>query len=191
MAILTKISKQFKNQPFSVKQALKAGFSRREIQASYEARQIERVARGVYQSVESEFSEDDLLQSAVLRVGLPSAICLISALVHYHLTDIIPRKVWIMVPASKHTTHGDLKLLRTRSPAWQVGIIQENGFQVTSLERTIIDCFIYRRLVGVNTFLDALKMAIEQKRTSPGKILDMAIELKVDHRVRPYLEVYA
>ena len=191
MTVAIKLPKQLRKHLFSVKKAEEVGLSRRALQSLYESGQIERVARGVYQSVNAEFSNEDQLNAATLRMGYPSAICLISALVQYNLTDAIPRKVWIMVPVSKRTAHKDLKLLRTRSPRWEIGIIKENGYRITSLERTLVDCLIYRRLVGLQTFIDALKRSIQQKKTTPVKILDMAIQLKVGHRLRPYLEVLA
>ncbi len=191
MTVAIKFPKQLRKRLFSVKQAEELGLSKRTLQSLYESGQIERVARGIYQSVNAEFSNEDQLNAATLRMGYPSAICLVSALVQYNLTDTIPRKVWIMVPVSKRTAHKDLKLLRCRSPLWEIGIVKENGYRITSLERTLVDCLIYRRLVGLQTFIDALKRSIQQKKTTPGKILDMAVQLKVDHRLRPYLEVLA
>jgi predicted transcriptional regulator of viral defense system len=191
MTALVKFPKQLRKRVFSAKQAEEVGVSRRELQTLYESGQIERVARGVYQSVNAEFSNDDQLTAASLRMGDPSAICLVSALVQYNLTDSIPRKVWIMVPVSKRTTHKDLKVLRCRSPIWEVGIVKEKGYRITSLERTLVDCFIYRRIVGLQIFIDSLKRAIQLKKTTPGRILEMAIQLEVDHRMRPYLEVLA
>jgi predicted transcriptional regulator of viral defense system len=191
MSMTVKFPKQLKKRLFSVKQAEELGLSRRVLQSLYESGQIERVARGVYQFVNVEFSNEDQLIAATLRMGYPSAICLVSALVQYNLTDIIPRKVWIMVPASKRTIQTDLKVLRSRSPLWEIGIVQENGYRITSLERTLADCLIYRRLVGLQISIDALKRAIQQKKTTPGKVLDIAVQLKVEHRLRPYLEVFA
>lgn len=188
---VVKLPKQLRKHLFSVRQAEKVGLSRRTLQHLYESGQIQRVARGIYQSVNAEFFNEDQLNAATLRMGYPSAICLVSALVQYNLTDTIPRKVWIMVPVSKRTAHEDLKLLRSRSPMWEVGIVKERGYRITSLERTLVDCWIYRRLVGVQTFVDALKRAVQQKKTTAGKVLDMAIQLGVGHRLRPYLEILA
>jgi hypothetical protein len=74
---------------------------------------------------------------------------------------------------------------------WEIGIVKERGYRITSLERTLVDCLIYHRLVGMQTFTDAVKRAVQQKKTTPGKVLDMAIQLGVGHRLRPYLEILA
>jgi len=59
------------------------------------------------------------------------------------------------------------------------------------MERTIIDCLVYKRIVGSQVALAALKQAVAQKKVKLGSLYDMAKRLKVEHRVRSYIEALA
>ncbi len=149
---------------------------------------VELVARGVYRASKVSLSDEDQFQVATLRVGSPSAICLLSALSYYDLTDAIARKTWIMVPASKRTRYYDLKLLRSRNPNWQIGIEKGQGYWITTLERTIVDALCARTRIGTQVATGALRKAVQSKKTTLGKIMDMAKQLGVVHRIRSYIE---
>jgi predicted transcriptional regulator of viral defense system len=136
-----------------------------------------------YTSLEEQFI------IASLKCGMPSAICLISALEQYNLTDLIPGKTWIMVPDSKRVSDQNIKVLRTRNPHWDIGIIKEKEYWMTNIERTIVDCFIHSKLVGKNTAIEALKRAVNDLRIKPNKIFDMSIKLNAKRIVMPYLEM--
>lgn len=136
-----------------------------------------------YTSLEEQFI------IASLKCGMPSAICLISALEQYNLTDLIPGKTWIMVPDSKRVSDQNIKVLRTRNPYWDIGIIKEKEYWITNIERTIIDCFVHAKLVGKNTAIEALKRAVNDLKIKPNKIFDMSVKLNAKHIVMPYLEM--
>jgi predicted transcriptional regulator of viral defense system len=174
--------------PFSLNQALSQGLSRYALSQLVSEGAVEQLARGVYRASKDDVSEEDQFRIATLRVGIPSAICLVSALSHYGLTDAIPKKTWIMVPTSKRTHYRDVKVLRVRSPDWKIGIDVQDGYAITSLERTLVDAIHYRRLLGTQVAIEALRQSLEEKKTTLGKILDMAVKLKLDHRIRPYVE---
>jgi Recombinase len=90
--------------------------------------------------------------------GQPSAICLISALPFYHLTDVIPKKTWVLGNANKITTQKDIRLWRRRNPNWNVGIKPIDGLAITSVDRT---SFGYRCLRG-RLICDAREIEIVQ-----------------------------
>lgn len=135
-------------------------------------------------------SEKDYI-TATLKCGTPSAICLLSALEYYHVTDQIADKTWMLVLATKRVTSSRLRLLRTRNPQWNKGIQKNKDYWMTTLERTLIDCLLYRRLIGTQVALEALKYAVSQKKVKLKDILDLAKKMKVLHRILPYLEVLA
>jgi predicted transcriptional regulator of viral defense system len=178
-----------RNRPFPVAAALASGMSRRELQGSLKSGKLERIARGWYRVPQGDSSEDQVLESAALRVGKPSAVCLISALVYYDLSDAVPRKTWLMVPAEKRTKYRDIRLFRRRHPAWGVGIEKRGAFQITSLERTLVDALTHRSILGSQVGIEALRRAVERKRTTLSAVMDMAVQLGADHRMRPYVEV--
>jgi hypothetical protein len=93
-----------------------------------------------------------------------------------------------MVPMSKRTRHGDLKLLRARNPEWNIGIKEEKGYSITTIDRTIVDCLHYRARIGSQIGISGLKKAVSLKKTTLGKIMDMAVKLGIGHRILSYIE---
>ncbi|MFH1653390.1 MAG: type IV toxin-antitoxin system AbiEi family antitoxin domain-containing protein [Pseudomonadota bacterium] len=175
--------------PFSYQEALKTGLTEHALRKLLEQGTIERISRGVYQlSEQSEGSEDDQYAAATLRCDLPSSVCLLSALDHYHLTDQIPRKTWMLVPDSKRIRANELRLMRSRSPKWDIGIKKTKSYWITTIERTLIDCLVYKQIVGSQVALSALKKAVSQKKIKLGKLYDVAKKMKVEHRIRSYIE---
>jgi len=188
---MNKVPLGLRDKPFTFNQALESGLTRRQLKGLVLAGEVEQLARGMYRAAQADVSEEDQFRVASLRVGKPSAICLVSALAHHHLTDTIPKKTWIMVPISKRTTARDLKVFRTRNPDWEIGIEERDGYAITSVERTLVDCLMYRTRVGTRIGVEGLRRALESKQTTLGKVMDMAVKLKSDHRIRPYIEALA
>ena len=174
--------------PFTLSHALKQGVTRYQLAGLVKEGVIELVARGVYRATQADYSEEDQYRVATLKVGQPSAICLLSALAHYGLTDAIPKKTWIMVPEAKRSRYEGLKAVRARDPRWQVGVEERDGYAMTTLERTVVDAICARTRVGTQIAAESLRRAVQSKKTTLGKIMDMANRLGVAHRVRPYIE---
>jgi predicted transcriptional regulator of viral defense system len=183
-----KIPVALQEAPFSITQAEQLGLSRHFLREMLRTGQIEKLARGIYRLCQPDYSEEDQFRAALLRVDKPSTICLISALSFHHLTDLIPNKIWIFVPQMKRTTYKDLKLIRISHPHWKTGIKTGDGYRITSLERTLVDAFTYKRYVGLETAVNALRKAIREQRTTTAKVLEMSISLDADARIRPYIE---
>lgn len=176
--------------PFSYQEALKLGIGQHVIKKMMVQNLIERISHGIYQhSARSSNDSEDLYRAATLRCGILSCVCLLSALEYHHLTDQIAKKVWMLVPAAKRIAVPELRLIRSRCPRWDIGIKKTKGYWITTLERTLIDCLLYRRMVGSQVALAALKQAVAQKKVKPGRICDVAKSMGVEHRIRPYLEV--
>ncbi len=173
---------------FTTQGALKNGLNKKDLVHLLENDVITRLARGIYCSIEYDLSEEDQAVLATLIVGKPSALCLLSALSYHHLTDIIPKKIWMMVPAEKRTQHSKLRLFRTANPKWNVGIQKEKNYWVTNTERTLVDCLVQKRSLGTQTAVEALRQAIKDKRTTLDEVLKMAARLKLEHRIITYIE---
>lgn len=179
---------KFKDKPFTTSQFKKAGRSRYDLKLLVDAGLVEQVARGTYRPVGLDYTEEERFRIATLRVGPKSAVCLISALAVYGLTDNRHSKVWLMVPRDKITRARELKIVRPREPRWNIGIEKQDGYSITTVERTIVDCFIYRAQLGTTYGVKALRDAVEQKMTTLKKVMEMAIELEAKHRLIPYIE---
>lgn len=180
---------ELRNKPFTFSQAIRLGVGRHLLGSMLLEGELEQPARGLYRISKGDVSEEDQFQMATLRVGEPSAICLVSALAYYGLTDLIPKQTWIMVPAVKRSSYQDLRLLRSRVPSWKIGTKHHGGFAITDIDRTIVDCLCYRTIVGSQTGIKALKLAIQTKKTTLSKVMEMAQKLSVVHRIRPIVEV--
>lgn len=182
------LPKSLTSKPFTYQQALKQGLSQYALNQLLEQGSIERVARGLYQNTGEDLSDEVLFSRATKLVGTESAVCLLSALSYYQLTDLIPKQVWLMVPASKRTSNKSVKLFRTRKPSWKIGIEKHNGYKITDLERTLVDSLSNKSVISKRVGIDALKLAIYEKKTNLNKIIKMANALEVKHRILPYIE---
>lgn len=184
----TKLPSKLQTGPFTYREACQEGLTQYSLRKLLENGDIERIERGLYQNAEIDLSEDELYKRAVKSMGEPAVVCLLSALSFYDLTDTIPKQVWLMVPANKRTRNKSIKLYRSRDPHWKKGVLKEDGFLITTLERTIVDCLTTTRLLPTRYGINALKQAIQGKKTTAARILRMADSLGVKHRVFPYIE---
>ncbi len=153
------------------------------------AGELLRLGKGVYAKPQDlEGLEGDFFRASLL-CGKPSAICLISALKYYGLSDQMHGGIWILIPYEKSAPRKNaIKSIRTRKPSWKVGITSQSRFKITDIERTLVDCFRYHRLVGISTAVQALKLALKEKKTSKNKIFYMAEKLNAEHLLQPYLD---
>lgn len=186
------VPKNLLKQPFSTQEAVKCGLSKATLVRMVKSGVLDRISLGVYQvSERNGYDRESLYQVATLRCGLPSAICLLSALEHYNLTDEISRHTWILVSASKRIASSSLKLVRSRNPHWEVGIKKRNGYWITSIERTLVDCILSMRKIGSQIALSALKRALSEKKVKLGRIMDIAKQMGVEKRILPYIQAFS
>ena len=151
--------------------------------------EIVRLAKGIYvHPVELEGIEGDFYR-ATLLAGRKSAICLFSALQFYGLTEQMFGGVWVLIPYSRKPPRQRLiRAVRSRAPHFRIGVIAKDKFRITTVERTIVDCFRYKRLVGVPTAIEAMRKAIADGLTTKDKIFSMAKRLHALKGILPYLE---
>ena len=182
------LPKEIQDKPFTWNEAKALGVSWNHIQLLLKNGVIERLSHNVYRASADDTSEEDLFRIATLRIGTSSAVCLLSALEYYDLTDAISRAVWLLVPAEKQTRFKGVRLFRKRNPQLEIGIVQKEGYQITSLERTLAECLAEHRRIGVKIAVQALRYAISKKKTTLSKVANAAIHLGVFEKIRPYLE---
>lgn len=180
--------KALRGKPFTYREATSLGLTQYAMRRLLATEVIERIERGIYRTVGHDVSESELFRRAIKKIGEPSAVCLLSALSYYHLTDIIPDRVWLMVPAKTRTTSKNIRLYRARDPQWQIGVIVEDGYSITSVERTLVDSLTSKSILPVRIGLDALKRAVSEKQTSISKVINMSKSLGVLHRIIPYVD---
>ena len=182
------LPKTLQGKPFTYNEACNQGLTQYAIQKLLDAGAIERLERGLYRSIGEDLSDEELYRRAIKRVGKPAVVCLLSALSYYELTDTIPKQVWLMVPKEKRVKSSSVRLYRARDPQWKIGVVSNSGYSITSIERTIVDSLTSKSLVSPRLGIDALKTAISKKKTSASRVLKIATQLGVKHRVLPYIE---
>jgi predicted transcriptional regulator of viral defense system len=182
------LPKEIQKRPFTWNEAKELGVSWNDIQRQLKSGKIERISHGVYRVPADDLDEEEQFRIATLRIGEDSVVCLLSALAYYGLTDAIPRTVWLLVPAERHTRFSGVRLFRKRTPRLDVGIVLEDGYRITSLERTLAESLAEGKRIGVNTGVQALRKALSQKKTTLSKVMNSAIELGVSKKILPYIE---
>lgn len=176
--------------PVTRKELERLGISRNALDSLLKEEHLLRIGRGVYQLPSVELDNESLYRASTKRIKRQSAVCLISALSHYNLTDEIPKQTWLLVNAEGRSYHKDIRLYRSRNPNWKIGIVKADGYQITSLERTIVDAIKLKKKIG-NLGIEALKKALKEKLTTASKVMDIATKLNADELVLPYLQALA
>lgn len=188
---LTKIpSNLAKKGFFTFTEAVSHGLTQHALKQLVKKELLEHVDRGLYQIPGTTFSNEDIYRQATKIAGLPSAICLWSALVFYDLTDEIDIKTWIWVPQTKRIRHTSIRSLRRVNPHWDIGIDVHEGYRMTSLDRTLVEAVAYQRYVGSLAAHHAIKRALAKKQTDLSNIINMAKKLNFFQRIIRTLEAY-
>ena len=63
--------------------------------------------------------------------------------------------------------------------------------RVTSVARTVVDCFKFRNRIGLDVALAALAQVRRERRTSNDEIWRLASQFRMANVMRPYLESVA
>ena len=181
---------KFKGKPFSSKASFDIGIPRAYLRKWLIENFIERIAHGISKEVSEDYTTETALNDALDSVKAPCSICLLSALEYYNLTDQITKQVWIMVPAHKKSNLPGLRLFRTRKPMWDKGISKLNGLHISNVERTLIDCLLNKKILGLSVVISSLKEALRLKKTNLSKIIRLSKEMGVYHRIEATIEVF-
>lgn len=155
---------------------------------------IEVISRGIYRIADLPPLENADLVTVALAVP-KSVVCMESALDFYGLTTKIPHFVDIACkrgskrPALKYPP---LRVFSCSLKSFEVGIQEHwiDGIKVKiySPEKTIVDCFKYRKRVGVDTAIEALKIYWSERRGGVDQILECAKACRMMKVMHPYIE---
>lgn len=172
----------------------KLGLKRIEISRYVAAGVLRRLRRGLY--CLPDYRQNEHGDLTIVSKQIPEAvICLLSALRYHELTTQAPAEVWIAVDRKARTPNLDilnLRVVRFGQTALQHGIevkpIEGIPVRITSIEKTIADCFKYRSKVGLDVAIEALKDATRRKLISQNELWSCARIDRVTSIMRPYLE---
>ncbi|MFC2049544.1 type IV toxin-antitoxin system AbiEi family antitoxin domain-containing protein [Chlamydiota bacterium] len=152
------------------------------------------LSRGIYRltSLPSLDNQDLVSVAAAIPQGV---ICLISALSFHGLTSQIPRQVDVackrgsMRPALKYPP---IRIFWFSQESFENGIEQHEmdgvSVRVYSAEKTLADCFKYRKRIGIDVFVEALKTFWTERKGSIDKLMEYAAICRSAKLIRPYIE---
>lgn len=155
---------------------------------------LKRVGRGLYAHPERSMTEHGTL-AEVARKFPDATICLLSALRFHDLTTQAPFEVWIAIPNKAHIPrmeYPQLRITRFSGAGLTQGIEQHMidgiSVRVTSVARTIADCFKHRNKIGLDVALEALQEAWRERRVRMDDLWHYARIGRVANVMRPYIE---
>ena len=151
-------------------------------------------SRGIYEAAKPRISEHDSVIEVAVRVPR-ATLCLLTALRLHQLTTQNPFEVWIMIDRKARKpsmTYPPIRVVRASGFALSLGVkamrIDGVEINVTTVAKTVADCFKYRSTVGVDVAIEALRDAWRQKKVTVEAIIAAAKIDRVATVMRPYLE---
>jgi predicted transcriptional regulator of viral defense system len=155
---------------------------------------LQRVGRGLYALPDRPVSEQNAL-AEVARKHPQAIVCLLSALRFHDLTTQSPFEVWLAIPNKARAPKMDyppLRIVRFSGAALTRGVedhvIDGVPVRVTSVARTVADCFKFRNKIGLDVALEALQEVWRAKRASMDELWRYATLCRVANVMRPYME---
>ena len=180
------------------RELVEAGVARVQLSRLVAAGELIRLARGVYTApgVVLPGSEEGVL---VVAERIPEArLCLLTALRLHGLTTQAPFEVWIAIGNKDRPPRLDwppLRVVRFSGEALTTGLetrtMGSKQVRVTTVAKTVADCFKFRNLVGLDVAIEALRDALRARATSVDELWKYARICRVSKIMRPYLEALA
>lgn len=181
---------------FRSKEAVAAGISWRDLYALRDEGEVLELSRGLFQLADTAgIGNIDLV--AVCARAPHGMIALDSALSYWDLTDQIPAMVHLAVPEDSHRPaidHPPTRVHVFRAATFALGrmeVREEGGerFGITDRERTVVDAFRLRHIVGEDEAHGALRRYLRQPRPKLARLADLGRKLRVSGPVTSALRV--
>lgn len=169
------------------------GLPRQYVYRLHDEEKLEKVGRGLYKLPDKVFTINQRVIEASRKVS-HGVICLISALEFHDMTTQIPKKVWmaIEVKAREPEMEFPTEIVRMSGDAFEEGIeeheVDNVKVRVYNPAKTVADCFKFRRKIGLEVCLDALR---DFRRQNMGTMDDIWKYTKINRVLkimRPYME---
>lgn len=157
-------------------------------------RTLIRVTRGLYQLTDAEVTAPHSL-AEVAKLVPKGVICLISALQFHEATLQMPSRVWLAIDSSARKPKIDYpptRIVRFGQRALSLGVQTHtiDGVSVPIFDpaKAVVDCFRFRRHVGLDVALEGLHNVVRSGKAKPVQITDYARDIRIWSVLRPYLE---
>jgi predicted transcriptional regulator of viral defense system len=174
-----------------------AGIARAQLSRLVAAGKLQRLARGLYALPEYHGTEHTALLNVAKRA--PQAVfCLLTALRLHELTTQTPFEVWIAIGNKDHPPRMDyppLRVVRFSAASLRFGVevrrVAGGSVKVTSVAKTVADCFKFRNKIGLDVALEALREARRARKVTADDLWRCARINRVANVMRPYMEAVA
>ena len=170
------------------------GFSRMALSTLVRQGKLTRLCRGLYALPDRPASE----HATLAEVGSKHpnvVVCLLSALQFHDLTTQSPFEVWVAIANKARAPKMDyppLRIVRFSGDALTEGVeehlVDGVTVQVTSVAKTVADCFKYRNKIGMDVALESLRDGWAQRKLTIDALWHHAAVNRVANVMRPYLE---
>lgn len=179
----------------STQDALTLGISRRYLYKLAQKGVLHKTAKGLFSTV-PENSVSEFFSTIEICRRIPHCVVsLLTALSIHEISTQLPNAIWLTIPTGmwKPTiVYPPVNFTFCSAQYFNVGIeiktINNNEIKVTTIARTVADCFKFRRKVGLDVAIEALKEVIEHKRVSLDELVIAAKHARVQKIVQPYIE---
>jgi len=170
------------------------GVSRAQLSRWLAAGALQRLSHGIYALPDYVPNQHASLVEVARRA--PQVVfCLLTALRFHELTTQAPFEVWIAIGNKDHPprlAYPKLRVQRFSPASLNYGVLEHRvdgaTLRVTDVAKTVADCFKFRNKVGLDVALEALREAVQTKRTTVDAIWAAAKVCRVAMVMRPYLE---
>lgn len=176
------------------REALDSGIHRRTFYGLRDAGVIVSVTRGLYRIAEMEVPAHVNIVDVAKRVP-NGVICLLSALSFHELTTQMPHQIWIAVDRKARKPkieYPPVRVFHFSGASFTEGVethtIMEQKIQIFNKTKTVIDCFRWKKEVGLDVAIEAAKDYLTHQDSSPSKLMEYARVCNVGRAVQPYLE---
>jgi predicted transcriptional regulator of viral defense system len=183
--------------PVRSRDLVAAGLTRTEISRRVATGELLRISRGLYATPNYEQGEHGSMAAVAMRA--PNVVfCLLTALRFHDLTTQAPFELWIAIGNKDHPPridHPPLRVIRLSGESLRAGVekhaLDGISVRVTSVAKTVADCFKFRGKVGLDVALEALREAKRSRKATANELWRFAKIDRVANVMRPYLEAIA
>jgi len=170
------------------------GVSIRQLQRLVKEGAVEKLGRGLYRLADAELTEFETI--AMVASAVPGAImCLLTALRVHEIGTQLPHEIWVALDRDRRKPRhppAALRVVRFSGAMLTYGVTTRAMLgvpvSITSPARTVVDCFRFRKKIGMDVAMEALRDAVGTRVATTDEIARAAEVCRIRTVIGPYLE---
>ncbi len=175
-------------------EAIEQGIHRRTLYGLRDEGILLQISRGLYQLSDLDMPAEVNLAEVSKKVS-NGVICLISALSFHELTTQIPHFIRLAVERKSRKPKIDYPPVNVCyfsgdmfSRGIEIHRIMGQNIRIYNAPKTVIDCFRWRKTVGLDVAIEAARDYLKRKNAAPSRLMEYAKISKIEKFVHPYLQ---